>query len=179
MSTADRRSSSATGGSPPAEDALTIASRLGRSLADRGLVATTAESCTGGMIAAALTAIPGSSASFDRGFVTYSNAAKMEMLGVGAATLETFGAVSEATAQAMAAGALEHSRAQLAVAVTGVAGPDGGSVGKPVGTVCFAWARRDGPVEAETRLFPGDREAVRQATVIAALLGLEARAKIG
>ena len=128
----------------------------------------TAESCTGGLIAGAITDVAGSSGWFDRGFVTYSNEAKIEMLGVQADTLAAHGAVSEATAAEMAAGALARSRADLAVAVTGVAGPDGGSAAKPVGTVCFAWARAGEPVATATRHFPGDREAVRAATVCAA-----------
>ena len=125
---------------------------------------TTAESCTGGMIAAACTDLPGSSAWFDRGFVTYSNEAKVEMLGVDASLIAQHGAVSEAVARAMAQGALQHSRAQVALSVTGVAGPAGGSTGKPVGTVWFAWATPLGLV-SETQCFAGDRTAVRQATV--------------
>jgi len=153
-----------------------LAIDLGRLLGRRGLVAATAESCTGGLIAGAITDVPGSSGWFDRGFVTYSNDAKVAMLGVRAQTLDTHGAVSEATAAEMAAGALAHSSADLAVAVTGIAGPDGGSEAKPVGTVCFAWARRGGPVATLTRRFPGDRAAVRQATVELALQGLIDRA---
>ncbi|BDT69466.1 nicotinamide-nucleotide amidohydrolase PncC [Comamonadaceae bacterium OS-1] len=128
----------------------------------------TAESCTGGMIAAACTDLAGSSTWFERGFVTYSNAAKTEMLGVDAALIARHGAVSEAVARAMAAGALAHSHAQAAVAVTGVAGPSGGSADKPVGTVWFGFAVA-GQVTAECRHFPGDRAAVRAATVQHAL----------
>jgi nicotinamide-nucleotide amidase len=128
----------------------------------------TAESCTGGMVAAACTDVSGSSAWFERGFVTYSNAAKTDMLGVDAALIDRDGAVSESVARAMAAGALTHSRAQVSLAVTGVAGPTGGSDAKPVGTVWFAWATPQG-VTSTVQHFPGDRAAVRQATVRHAL----------
>ena len=128
----------------------------------------TAESCTGGMIAAACTDLSGSSAWFDRGFVTYSNAAKTEMLGVDPALIAAHGAVSEPVARAMAAGAVAHARAQVAVAVTGVAGPTGGSTEKPVGMVWLAYAV-GGTVHAEVQHFPGDRAAVRHATVAHAL----------
>lgn len=124
----------------------------------------TAESCTGGLIAAACTDLSGSSAWFDRGFVTYSNAAKTEMLGVDPVLIHTHGAVSEAVARAMVLGALAHSAAQVAIAVTGVAGPTGGSADKPVGTVWLGWAV-PGQVITERCLFPGDRAAVRAATV--------------
>jgi len=131
----------------------------------------TAESCTGGMIAAACTDLAGSSAWFERGFVTYSNAAKTELLGVDAALIDSQGAVSEAVVRAMAAGALVRSHAQVALAVTGVAGPSGGSADKPVGTVWFGWATPNG-ISSELQHFDGDRAAVRQATVHHALLGL-------
>ena len=134
----------------------------------------TAESCTGGLIAGACTDLSGSSAWFERGFVTYSNDAKTELLGVDEALIEAHGAVSEAVARAMAAGALRHSRAQVSVAVTGVAGPTGGSAEKPVGTVWFGWATPAG-VFAERQRFAGDRAAVRQAAVAHALAGLLAR----
>ena len=134
----------------------------------KGLFLATAESCTGGMIAAACSDLAGSSAWFERGFVTYSNAAKTEMLGVDAALIAEHGAVSEAVARAMAAGALAHSHAQVAVAVTGVAGPGGGSADKPVGTVWLGFALA-GQVHAECQHFPGDRTAVRAATVQHAL----------
>ena len=140
----------------------------------RGFKVATAESCTGGLIAAALTAISGSSDVVDRGFVTYSNAAKVEMLGVPETTLERHGAVSEATARAMAQGALAHSRAQVAVAVTGIAGPAGGSADKPVGTGWLAWAMPAG-VDAQCIHCPGDRAQVRDATVRHALQGLVER----
>jgi len=130
-----------------------------------GLALATAESCTGGLIAAALTAIPGSSDVVDRGFVTYSNEAKTELLGVPAALIEAEGAVSELVARAMAEGALARSRADLTVAVTGVAGPGGGTAAKPVGLVWFGLARRDGATLGESRIFPGDRTAIREATV--------------
>lgn len=130
-----------------------------------------AESCTGGGIAAALTDVAGSSGWFDRGFVTYSNAAKQAMLGVSADTLATHGAVSEATAVEMAQGALLHSEADLTVAVTGIAGPGGGTPQKPVGTVWLAWAG-DGFVDTACEHFDGDRQAVRAATIDAALVGL-------
>ena len=129
----------------------------------------TAESCTGGWIAEVVTATAGSSAWFDRGFVTYSNAAKQEMLGVGSDTLARHGAVSEQTVREMATGALAHSHAQVAVAVSGVAGPAGGSADKPVGMVCLAWAIVDRPPRAATRHFDGDRESVRRQTVEGAL----------
>ena len=140
-------------------------------LRDRGLLLASAESCTGSLIAAACTELSGSSDWFERGFVTYSNAAKTELLGVPAALIDENGAVSEPVARAMAAGALLHSRAQLSMGVTGVAGPSGGSADKPVGTVWLAWATPIG-VTAERHQFPGDRAAVRQATVQLALAGL-------
>ena len=149
-----------------------LARRVGEALTARGLWLATAESCTGGWIAEAVTAIAGSSGWFDRGFVTYSNAAKTDMLGVRGETLDTHGAVSEATVSEMAAGALARSRADLAVAVSGVAGPGGGSAAKPVGTVCLAWARRGAPTATTTVQFPGDRAAVRRQTVLLALQGV-------
>jgi nicotinamide-nucleotide amidase len=157
-------------------DTFDLAVRLGRSLEDRRWIVATAESCTGGLIAGAITDIAGSSGWFDRGFVTYSNGAKVDMLGVRRETLEAHGAVSEATVREMAAGALERSRADITVAVTGVAGPSGGTPDKPVGLVCFAWACRGGAIEARTERFGGDRAAVRAATVETALQGLIERA---
>ncbi len=136
-----------------------------------GATIATAESCTGGLVAGAITAIAGSSAWFERGFVTYSNLAKEEELGVSPSTIERFGAVSEETAREMAEGAVRASSAHWAVAVTGVAGPDGGSSEKPVGTVWFAWAG-PGHLEALRRQFDGDRSAVREASVRVALEGL-------
>jgi nicotinamide-nucleotide amidase len=137
-------------------------------LKKNGWFLTTAESCTGGLIAATCTELAGSSAWFERGFVTYSNAAKCEQLGVAANLIEQHGAVSEPVARAMATGALAHARAQVAIAVTGVAGPSGGSADKPVGTVWFGFALPSG-VFTEVRCFDGDRAAVRQATVHHAL----------
>ncbi len=135
----------------------------------RGVLLATAESCTGGLIAAALTAIAGSSDVVDRGFVTYSNAAKQEMVGVPPALIEAHGAVSEPVARAMAEGALARSGAAIAIAVTGVAGPGGGSAAKPVGLVWFGFARRGASTRSESQIFPGDRTAVREATVLRAL----------
>lgn len=150
-----------------------LAERLGTSLLARGEWLTAAESCTGGWLAQSVTAIAGSSGWFERGFVTYSNAAKVDMLGVPETTLERHGAVSEATARAMAQGALAHSRADWAVAITGIAGPGGGTPEKPVGTVCFAWAGKEGGCEAQTCHFVGERAAVREQAVRHALLGLQ------
>lgn len=144
---------------------------LARELKSRGQMMATAESCTGGLIAGACTDVSGSSDWFERGFVTYSNAAKSELLGVPAELIEHHGAVSEPVARAMAAGALAHSPAQLTVAVTGVAGPTGGSADKPVGTVWFGWATPAGTFTEHQR-FDGDRAAVRAATVRHALAGL-------
>ena len=146
-----------------------LAERTGRALQAQGLVLATAESCTGGWIAEAITMIPGSSAWLDRGFVTYTNAAKHEMLGVRAETLERNGAVSEPVVLEMVEGALRASHAQVAVAVSGVAGPSGGTPQKPVGTVCFAWAIEGRPSRAETRRLDGDRDGVRRRTVVHAL----------
>ena len=132
----------------------------------------TAESCTGGWIAKLCTDLAGSSAWFERGLVTYSNEAKQDLLAVSASRLHRFGAVSEEVAADMAGGAIRHSRADCAIAVTGIAGPDGGTPDKPVGTVCFGWALPDGVVETERRRFDGERDAVRRATVATALVGL-------
>ena len=144
---------------------------LARELKSRGLMMATAESCTGGLIAGACTDVSGSSDWFERGFVTYSNAAKTELLGVPAELIAQHGAVSEPVARAMAAGARAHSPAQVALAVTGVAGPTGGSADKPVGTVWFGWATPAGTFTEHQR-FDGDRAAVRAATVRHALAGL-------
>jgi nicotinamide-nucleotide amidase len=141
-----------------------IAARVFQVLKDKRLVLTTAESCTGGMVAASITDIAGSSDVFDRGFVTYSNAAKTEMLGVPADLILQPGAVSEEVARAMATGALSHSRADIAVAVTGIAGPSGGSAEKPVGLVHFACARRGFDVAHRAKIFTAlDRDGVRRA----------------
>ncbi|HVC63153.1 MAG TPA: nicotinamide-nucleotide amidohydrolase family protein [Acetobacteraceae bacterium] len=141
----------------------------------RGVMLATAESCTGGLIVAALTAIAGSSDVVDRGFVAYSNESKTELVGVPAELIARHGAVSEAVARAMAEGALARSRAGIAVSVTGVAGPGGGSAEKPVGLVCFGLARRGDDVASESRVFPGDRTAIRAATVAHAFGMIRAR----
>lgn len=148
-----------------------LVTELAAALLARGAQMATAESCTGGLIAGACTDIAGSSDWFERGFVSYSNQAKTEMLGVDPALIAAHGAVSEAVALAMARGAVAHSRAQCSVAVTGVAGPGGGSPAKPVGTVWFGWSV-NGRAEAECLRFDGDRAAVRQQTVEHALQGL-------
>lgn len=150
-----------------------LARMLGERLLEKRHMFSCAESCTGGLLAAAMTQTPGSSQWFDRGFVTYSNDAKVDLLGVHAETLERFGAVSEETAMEMAAGALTGApRSDYAVSTTGIAGPDGATPGKPVGMVCFGFATRTGQgvvTRAETRVFPGDRDAVRAAAVAFAL----------
>lgn len=143
-----------------------LCSQIGIALEKKGLILSTAESCTGGLVAAAITDIPGSSAWFDRGFVTYSNQAKISMLGVSPATLQQHGAVSEATAIAMAEGAQKHSSAQITLATTGIAGPDGGTDDKPVGTVCFAWAFEHQVTATITQCFVGNRQAIRQQAVM-------------
>lgn len=144
---------------------LTLASELGNALKARGWTLALAESCTGGWASQTVTAIAGSSNWFDRGFVTYSNAAKIEMLGVTENTLSQHGAVSEQTAREMALGALKHSHASIAAAITGIAGPDGGTQEKPVGTVCFAWAAANGYIKTTTKHLSGDREEVRRVSV--------------
>ncbi|CAH0524601.1 nicotinamide-nucleotide amidase [Vibrio hippocampi] len=149
-----------------------LSEALGQLLRESQYVLTTAESCTGGGIATAITDIAGSSAWFDRSFVTYSNEAKMEMLGVQLSTLETVGAVSEQTVIEMAQGALKYSHATHSIAISGIAGPGGGTDDKPVGTVCFAWADKADWQQVETCLFLGDRSAVRQQAIMHALLVL-------
>jgi nicotinamide-nucleotide amidase len=158
------------------ETLIDLADNLGRALAARGWRVATAESCTGGLVAGAITDVAGSSGWFDRGFVTYSNEAKVELLGVRPETLAGHGAVSEPTVREMAAGALDRSRADIVVAVTGVAGPGGGTPEKPVGLVWLAWGVRGGGVDALSRRIPGDRATVRDVTVAAALAGLIERA---
>lgn len=154
-------------------DELTqLAEQVGATLKAHGMLLATAESCTGGWVGQAITAAAGSSQWYDRGFITYTNAAKQEMLGVAARTLAEFGAVSEQTVQEMAAGALKHSHADIALAVSGIAGPSGGTADKPVGMVCIAWALCAGLARAETFHFAGDREAVRQQAVQMALIRL-------
>ena len=149
-----------------------LAATVGRVLREQQLVIATAESCTGGWLAKRITDVGGSSAWFDRGFVTYSNDAKHDELGVNESTLLTHGAVSEETAREMAEGTLHSTPADLAVAVTGVAGPDGGTDAKPVGTVWLAWAWRNHETRTQLRRFSGDRENVRRAAVNAALAGV-------
>ena len=150
---------------------IELAQEVGAALKARGLKLVTAESCTGGWVSMALTAVAGSSDWFERGYVTYSNAAKREDLGVTEETLRRHGAVSEETAREMAAGALKRGGGRVALAITGVAGPTGGSSAKPVGTVSFAWAH-GGKISSETRRFDGDRESVRRQSVLHALQGL-------
>ncbi len=147
------------------ESTLADAEALLAACRAKGVMLATAESCTGGLIAAALTAIAGSSDVVDRGFVTYSNEAKNELIGVPMPLIRAHGAVSEEVAAAMAQGALSRSRAAIAVSVTGVAGPGGGSEAKPVGLVCFGLARTGAPVRTERQVFAGDRAGIRAATV--------------
>jgi nicotinamide-nucleotide amidase len=149
-----------------------LAERVGTALKERKLMLTTAESCTGGWISEAVTMVPGSSDWFERGFVTYTYISKREMLGVKEATLARHGAVAEEVVREMAEGALARSHAQVAVAVSGVAGPGGGTPEKPVGTVCFAWAMKDGAPRTGTRRYKGDRESVRRQSVEHALEGV-------
>jgi nicotinamide-nucleotide amidase len=151
-----------------------LARSLGEAAQSARMTLATAESCTGGGIAASITAIAGSSEWFDRAFVTYSNAAKREMLGVGETTLRRHGAVSVEVALEMLAGALARSEADAAIAVTGVAGPAGGSTDKPVGTVCFAWGRRGEPADSRRCRFDGDRASVRRESIAWALAQLRA-----
>lgn len=148
-----------------------LSRRAGKALKKKRHTLVTAESCTGGWVAQAVTSVAGSSEWFERGYVTYSNAAKREALGVPQKTLARYGAVSEPTARAMARGALTRSRASIAVAITGIAGPGGGAPGKPVGTVCFAWARGR-KMRSETKRFRGGRDRVRRQSVVHALRGV-------
>jgi nicotinamide-nucleotide amidase len=154
------------------EQTLPLVQQLAERLAARGWHMATAESCTGGLIAAACTELAGSSAWFERGFVTYSNEAKTELLGVDAALIAAHGAVSEAVARAMAEGALNRAGVDVVVAVTGIAGPTGGSADKPVGTVWLAWAVRGAATRSERQVFGGDRASIREATCERALRGL-------
>jgi nicotinamide-nucleotide amidase len=156
-----------------------LAEVLGRALSARGYKLVTAESCTGGWLAQAITAVPGSSGWFERGFVVYSNASKCEVLGVRAETLARFGAVSIETAAEMAEGALQSSHADVSVAITGIAGPAGGTAERPAGTVCLAW--RGGPQPPHARIFQieSTREGVRRQAVVAALEGLIERLGTG
>jgi nicotinamide-nucleotide amidase len=151
-----------------------LSAQLGQALRAQHLTLATAESCTAGGIAYAVTMTAGSSQWFDRGFITYTNESKIQLLGVAAAYLRDFGAVSEPVARAMALGALAQSAAQVTVAVTGIAGPDGGTAAKPVGSVCFAWAIRRDPLQAawvrtQSRGFEGDRAAVRTQSIVHAM----------
>ena len=149
-----------------------LAEALGVKLQARQWSVATAESCTGGLVGQLLTSLPGCSGWFERGFITYSNVSKEEMLGVSAATLETFGAVSEETASEMAKGALAHSRAHVSLSITGIAGPDGGTPQKPVGMVCYGWALKDGTFLTSTCRLSGDRDEIRSRAAAAAIRGL-------
>lgn len=149
-----------------------LARRLGDAALAKGVMIATAESCTAGGIAYAITEVPGSSAWFDRGFVTYTNASKEALLGVKPETLTANGAVSLAVVEEMTQGALAHSEAQLAVAVSGIAGPGGAVAGKPVGTVCLAWQWCGEDAQSHREYFSGDRKAVREQTILFALNGL-------
>ena len=160
-------------------DALALAEAVLAACRTRGWHLATAESCTGGLVAAALTAIAGASEVFERGFVTYSNAAKTELLGVPAETIAAHGTVSAETAAAMARGAVARTPADLAVSITGIAGPGGGTPQKPVGLVYLGAARRDGACRVERRVFPGDRTAIREAALLEALQMLRDEARSG
>jgi nicotinamide-nucleotide amidase len=155
-----------------ADTLMQLAAEVGEQLKRRGWMLALAESCTGGGVAEAVTSVAGSSAWFNRGFVTYSNDAKVEMLGVSPETLRAHGAVSEQTVAEMAQGALRRSKAQMTVAISGIAGPDGGTPEKPVGTVCFAWSSVDGSSRTERVQFSGDRKAIRRLSIEHALRGL-------
>jgi nicotinamide-nucleotide amidase len=154
------------------EELHQLASELGDKLKARGWMLATAESCTGGWVGQSVTSLPGSSQWYERGFITYANDAKIEMLGVPPETLALHGAVSEETASAMAAGALAHSHAQAALAISGIAGPGGGTPKKPVGLVCYGWALSDGTVMSSTCRLDGDRDEIRSRAVAAAFRGL-------
>ncbi|RJG05309.1 CinA family protein [Noviherbaspirillum cavernae] len=153
------------------DDIKSLAEQIGRVLQTKGLFLATAESCTGGGVGYAITEIPGSSDWFDCGFITYSNTAKAELLDVPEALIAQFGSVSEEVVEAMAEGAIANSSAHVAIATTGIAGPGGAVPGKPVGTVCFGWAK-DEHVHTERLVFSGDRQSVRQQTIVHALKGL-------
>lgn len=149
-----------------------LALQAGTALFQQELMLATAESCTGGWVGQVITSIAGSSGWFERGFVTYTNVSKQEMLGVSSTTLEQYGAVSEQTASEMAAGAVARSHAQVAVSITGIAGPEGGSTEKPIGMVCFAWMMKDGMARTETHYYSGNREEIRRQAVGGALQGV-------
>lgn len=159
------------------QELVELSEAVGAACRKHGLLIATAESCTGGWAAQVITHTAGSSAWFERGFITYTNAAKADMLGVRMDTIEAFGAVSLETAGEMASGALKNSRAMISLAITGIAGPTGGSPDKPVGTVCFAWCTNGRAPSCQRRLFTGDREAIRRQSVIYALSGLIERAR--
>lgn len=156
----------------PEKKITLLVGQLADLLIERNKKLTVAESCTGGWIAKVLTDLAGSSVWFERGFVTYSNQAKHEMLSVAEATLESYGAVSQETVAEMAAGALKNSHADFSLSVSGIAGPGGGSADKPVGLVWFAWSNKDGIVASEQKIFSGDRDEVRKQAVIFALTQL-------
>jgi len=153
------------------EDLQQLTTQVAQTLIDRNWLLATAESCTGGWVAKCCTDLAGSSAWFDRGFVTYSNQAKQELVAVKASILETFGAVSEQTVIEMAQGALHNSSADISVAISGIAGPEGGTAEKPVGTVWFAWATKKS-AKSQLHHFSGDRDAVRRQAVAIALTGI-------
>lgn len=155
-----------------------LAAAVGAALKSREMSLATAESCTGGWVGEAVTAVSGSSQWYDRGFITYTNQAKQDMLGVDEATLENHGAVSEETVREMARGALQHSWADVSVAISGIAGPTGGTPEKPVGLVWFAWATQNGAMRSEKHRFPGDRREVRRQAVETALKGVLALLEI-
>lgn len=149
-----------------------LAKQTGILLTQHGLILVSAESCTGGWLGQVVTTVPGSSTWYERGFITYSNISKQEMLGVRDDTIEQFGAVSEQTAYEMAMGAVTNSHAQVGVSITGIAGPDGGTETKPVGMVCFAWVMKEGLARRETQIFKGDRQSIRHQSVTIALQGV-------
>jgi nicotinamide-nucleotide amidase len=149
-----------------------LAGQVGFTLAQQGLTLVTAESCTGGWLGQSVTSVAGSSAWYERGFITYADISKHEMLGVSCATLEKYGAVSEETAYEMAEGAIARSHAHVAVSITGLAGPGGGTARKPVGMVCFGWIVKDGLARTETRYLSGRRDAIREQSVAGALQGV-------
>jgi nicotinamide-nucleotide amidase len=153
-------------------DLEALACEVGQALKQRSLVLTTAESCTGGWVAQTITSAPGSSHWFDRGFVTYTDLSKHELLGVSVDTLTRYGAVSEQTVRAMAEGALTRSHAQVSLAITGIAGPAGGAPEKPIGTMWLAWAGKNRDTVSAREQFPGDRQSIRREAVLAALEGL-------
>lgn len=151
---------------------ITLSEQLGQLLKEKGHVLALAESCTGGLASAAITEIAGSSSWFDRGFITYSNTAKQQMVNVSAETLTQYGAVSEETATEMAIGALNNSQADITGSITGIAGPSGGSINKPIGTVCFAFALKNGLLITTTQHFSGDRQQIRHQSVVYLFNGL-------